>query len=151
METLLQNEHLGAVKLSMKWRIFAGYIGEWILDYPSYDPEIKDAEQRSEFRGGVLIVDEKTAEQFCGAMSEHEFTLTEIEALIKQRGAENVPLTVVVDFDNKLFVNGYYDRSIEEFVPVGWQGIFGDPLQYVPAGISSLWISARQATDKSER
>ena len=139
MKTLLKNEHLGAVKLHARWRFFAGYIGEWILDYQSYDPESNQAQWRSQFRGGLLRVDEKDAEQFCRVMSEREFTLAEVKALVEAQGPEKLPLTVVIDFDERLFVNGYYDRSIEEYVPPGWRGIFDDPLRYVPSEICSVW------------
>jgi hypothetical protein len=54
-------------------------------------------------------------------MKPYELRPEEIRAWVKERGAGNVPLMMVVDFDARKFVDGYH----EAFVPKsGWFGWF---------------------------
>lgn len=135
---LKRDEYLGAVKFQGEWHLLALYVGEWILDYPAYDPSPDDS-PADNYRHGLLVVSEKNAGEFLEAMREHEMSLGEVKSLIAMQGAELVPLTYVVNFDDKLFVDGHPDRDIAEYVPEGWTGVEDFPTNYVPPEIKSLW------------
>lgn len=141
------DELIGAVKHKSQWRFFAGTIAEWNLDYASYDPGYDPSKSSYLFRGGLLTVDETKADAFCIAMSEHELSHDDVRSLVAEKGAEKVPLTVVVNFDEKLFVNGFYDLAIEEYVPTGWRGVFDDPLKYVPDEVRAIWQPLQPQAD----
>lgn len=135
---LKRDEYLGAVKYAGEWHILALYVGEWILNYPAYDP-YSSKSPTDKYRNGLWVVNETNAAEFLRAMQEHELSLTEVEKLIAEKGPEEVPLTYVVNFDEKLFVDGHPDRDIAEYVPEGWTGIEDFPTNYVPQKIKSLW------------
>jgi len=136
---LQQDELLGAVRLESKWRFFAGTLAEWILDYVSYDPNYDPAKWAYVYRNNLLRVDETLASEFCDAMKEHEFLPDDIRRLVDEKGADKIPLVVVVDFDNRIFVNGFYDIALEEYAPKWWTKYFGNPYEYVPQEVRSLW------------
>jgi hypothetical protein len=131
---------IGAVKLDSRWRFYAGTVGEWILDYLSYDPS---ASSRSEhpFRDGLLVVGNSNADAFCRAMQPYQLSEADVRALIRLRGGNNFPLGVVVNFDEKLFVNGCSEIPLHEYVPNGWTGVEGNSYDHVPNEVRSLWES----------
>src|SRR5689334_7558961 len=108
-EVLTDSFLLGAVRLNERWRVYAGTLAEWTLDYPSYDPdnEPRSEEDRMSFRNGLWYVDENNAEEFCEAMQAYEIPLGVLRHWIAQKEANAVPLLMLVDFDNRLFVHGY--------------------------------------------
>lgn len=136
---LQQDELLGAVRLESKWHYFAGTIAEWILDYASYDPGYDPTQWTYVYRDNLLRVDETLAKEFCTAMKDHEFLPNDIRQLVGEKGADKVPLIVVIDFDNQVFVNGFYDIALEDYAPKWWNKIFGNPYDYVPPEVKSLW------------
>jgi hypothetical protein len=133
---------LGAVNLRGQWRLFAGSVGEWTLDYPACDPGWEPSEnERLEFRSGLLVVDVHNADEFCAAMQPYEVTTKTLVGWMQRVGQAAIPLTFVVDFDRRLFVHGY-DEPIEprgQYIPPSWTGIVDDPLDHVPAEIKDLW------------
>lgn len=134
---LRYDEWLGAVKVESKWHLLGLHVGEWILDYPSYDPYSNKSD--SNYRNGLWIVNEMNAREFIEAMRDEELSLEDVERLVKKRGVEDAPLLYVIDFDKRLFVDGHPDRDVEEYVPQGWTGIKDFPLNYVPDEIKSVW------------
>ena len=138
-----RDEYLGAVKIEDQWHLLALYIGEWILDYPSYDPISDKSEENNNYRQGLWVVDESNSKQFLQAMSNEEMSLEDIKRLVKKRGVQEVPLTYVVNFDEQLFVDGQPDRDIEEYVPANWKGIKDFPLNYVPDEIKDIWVTSQ--------
>lgn len=132
-----RDEWLGAVNVDGKWHLLALYTGEWILDYPTYDPFSDKSEKN--YRKGLWVVDQKNAQEFINAMRDEELSSSDVKELVKERGVEQMPLLYVVDFEKCLFVDGHHDRDIEEYVPKGWKGIKDFPLKYVPDEIKSIW------------
>jgi hypothetical protein len=132
-------ELLGAVCHRQHWRFYSGTIAEWILDYRAYDPAYDPSAWPTPFRNNLLTVSPDDAAAFQESMAPQEQSLDEVRALVQHRGTEAVPLSVVVDFDRRLFVNGYYDLAIEAYVPPGWQAVFDDPLQYLPEPLRTIW------------
>lgn len=136
---------IGAVKFNNRWRFYAGLVGEWILDYYLYDPEYKfdDLEDGSPvFRNNLFFVDEHNADEFCKAMNPYLLSTEEVYELLKKRGAANFPLYVVVNFDEQIYVNGYSELPMHEYVPATWKSVEDSPYKYVPADIAHLWISS---------
>ena len=129
---------IGAVRLSSRWRFYAGTVAEWILDYRSYDPS-DPSKWEHPFRNGLLVVDSSNSEAFCQAMQAYQLSEDDIRELVRLRGGNNFPLGVVVNFDEKLYVNGYSEIPLHEYVPDGWIGVEGNPYDYVPAEVRSFW------------
>jgi len=140
MSKLKRDEYIGAVHADGIWRFFAGTLAEWILDYNTYDPNYDPNKWSGTFRNNLLRVEVNQASAFQDAMRAHELSEADIKALVKERGADKVPLTVVVDFDERQFVNSYYDLALEEYVPPGWTAVFDDPQKYIPTPVRALWL-----------
>ena len=139
----LLSSHLliGAVKWRSRWRYFAGTLGEWTLDYRAYDPSYTPPAGDKSFRGGLMCVDQSNADEFCAVMEPWELAPGEIADWVKHHGSESVPLVMVVDFDERLFVHGY-SESVEPkstYLPKGWQGIEDDPYKHVPSQVAAPW------------
>jgi hypothetical protein len=49
-------------------------------------------------------------------------------------------LDFVVDFDDRLFVNGWRELVIpfHKLIPEGWKGIKGYPYEYIPSDLKEL-------------
>lgn len=44
-----------------------------------------------------------------------------------------------LDFDKKMFVNGFTDMEVEEYLPdESWKGEFGTPVNYLPEEIKAI-------------
>ncbi|MBD2530317.1 hypothetical protein H6G97_12340 [Nostoc flagelliforme FACHB-838] len=138
-EDLDPDDLIGAVKYNSKWRFFGGTVAEWILDYASYDPDFDPSKSDVVFRNNLLKVDETNAVHFLKAMEPYELLVTDLQQLIKQEGANNWPLTTVVDFDKKTYVNGFSEIPLHQYVPTGWTGYEGYTLDYVPENIRAFW------------
>jgi hypothetical protein len=132
---------IGAVKWRSRWHYFAGTLGEWTFDYPAYDPSYRPPPGDKTFRGGLLQVDQSNADEFCAVMKPYELNPETIARWVKQHGRGDVPLVMVADFDDRLFVHGY-DEPVEpksNYLPTGWRGIEDDPYGHVPPEISAPW------------
>ncbi|MFN6559704.1 MAG: hypothetical protein RMY28_007840 [Nostoc sp. ChiSLP01] len=139
LQDLDPDDLIGAVKFNSKWRFFCGTIAEWILDYASYDPGFDPSKSDVVFRNNLLKVDETNTVHFLKAMEPYELFAKDIQQLIEEEGASNWPLTIVVDFDKKTYVNGFSEITLHQYVPTGWTGYEGNPLNYVPENIRAFW------------
>ncbi len=74
-------------------------------------------------------------------MQPYQLSEADVRALIRLRGGNNFPLGVVVNFDEKLFVNGCSEIPLHEYVPNGWTGVEGNSYDHVPNEVRSLWES----------
>ncbi len=138
LEDILHDELLiGAVRLRSRWRLFAGTLGEWTLDYAAYEPGCNEVPK--DFRGGLLRVDVDNADAFCAAMEPFELQPEQLLAWIAEHGPQALRLTMVVDFDRRTFVHGYLEpvEPKSNYVPAGWTGIEDDPLKHVPQEIAA--------------
>jgi hypothetical protein len=145
------DERLGLVIIEGNQRFFLEHDAWWILDYQRYSPSIIDSETRTtDFRNGILLVDENNAEKFLEVMKDSEVLAKDVRRLILEarelmetdEDEEEFVLMFLIDFDKKLYVNGFFDflvQPYEEFVPKGWTGILDNPLKYVSDDIKSLW------------
>lgn len=142
-EDLDPDDLIGAVKHDSNWQFFAGTVAEWILDYATYDPSFDPDKSSVTFRGNLLQVDESNAAQFCEAMKPYELTTLDLQQLVEEEGANNWPLTIVVDFTRRTYVNGFSEIPLHKYIPNTWKGHEGNPLDYVPEDIRSLWINQK--------
>jgi hypothetical protein len=132
------DEYIGAVKLNSEWRCFYDMLSMWILDYASYHPEYNPTP--GGWRAGLLQVDETNAQAFCNALADREILLEHIPRTVKRTSTGQQPLTFVINFDEKIFVNGWQDNiAIHEYAPQGWTAVEDDPYQYIPPELKALW------------
>jgi hypothetical protein len=130
------DEYLGAVKIDSKWRIFHDVLGMWILDYSAYDDYVP---KLGGWREGIMKVDQNNAAQYCRAMEAKEIPPQLIPDAISVLGGQ-MPLTFVVNFDDRFFVNGWHDNiAIHEYVPDGWKGISDNPYKHIPQELKARW------------
>ena len=134
------DEYLGAVKVEGNWHFLADFVGEWILNYPAYDPDYDPSQWKYKFRNGLLVVDETNAKEFLETMREKELSFESVKKLVAEKGKDKIPLTYVIDFDECIFVDGNSERDIAEYVPRNWKGIEDFPLNYVPDEIKAVWM-----------
>ena len=128
---------IGAVHFAGKWRVYAGTQAEWILNYQAYDHS-DPAEWSEPFRGNLLLVDVYNADKFIQIMQPYELPSIDLAELVRQRGANNFPLSIVVDFDRRLYVNGYHEAMLQEYIPPGWTGIEDNPFNFVPVELKTF-------------
>ena len=136
-----ENQIIGAVRLNSEWRFYSGATGEWIMDYKSYDPSYDPEKWPNTFRNGILEVDVHNASEFCTAMKEYELTLDDVVETMRED--KDLSLSILMDFDRKLYVNGYYDMLLEEYVPMGWVGISDDPTKFLSEDIKIKLVGKR--------
>jgi hypothetical protein len=141
-EPILQNptivptdEFVGAVVKDSVTRYFYNILSMWILDYSSYHPQYDPDNPKfgtGGWRKGLLTVDLLTADAYINLLALQEIDQKSLKTTISEFG-NTVEIVFVVDFDKKLFVNGWHDNiAIHEYVPMGWQGIEDDPNLYIP-------------------
>ena len=111
----------------------------FVMNYPKYDPSILTSDERAgEFRDGVLVVDNSTAEAYLKSMQPDAVSLDELRAELPDRKDSLQPV-FLIDFDNHQYVSWYFDIDYEEYVPDGWEGVFDNPLNYLPDEVKAIW------------
>jgi hypothetical protein len=133
---------IGAVKYKGQWRFFAGIVAEWVLDYERYEPGYDPVRDDTPFRNGLLVVNENNAGEFCNVMAPYELSPSDIEQLIKKEGANHFPLSIVIDFDAKVYINGFSEIPLHEYVPSNWVAKEDNSLKYLPDNFKALWTLA---------
>ncbi|MBL8164163.1 MAG: hypothetical protein JNJ61_19405 [Anaerolineae bacterium] len=137
--TSIYSEHyIGAVRFHGDWRVFHELLSMWILDYRSYDDTF--APKEGEWRYNLMIVDQNNAEAYIESMAKNEILVTQIPHIRLGDFPGQAQLTFVVNFDEKLFINGWHDNiPIHEYVPQDWTGIEATPYDYIPSDLRLLW------------
>jgi hypothetical protein len=133
---------IGAVKHQANWQLFDAPIASWVLNYLLYNPNLSsliDRNVRKVVQNNLLEVDERNAEEFLTAIETYKTDPTEIQEYILAGYVEGSQLGVVIDFDNKVYINGYSETPLQEYIPAHWTGYEGSPLDYVPDSIKSIW------------
>jgi hypothetical protein len=139
LEDIDSDDLIGAVKYKANWRFFICTVAEWILDYSTYDPSFSPSHSKVVFRNNLLKVDEVNVSQFLEAIQEYEISYSELEELIKKNNINDWPLQIVVDFDEMIYINGFSEIGLHEYIPSHWRGFEGLPLEFVPENIKKLW------------
>src|SRR5688500_3071360 len=92
------DELIGLVRLAGSWRAFAGYAGEWILDYMRDDPTFRPEDWGEPTpRTSLIAVTTDDGEAFCHAMEERAITAREMKQLITIHGQRRLTPTFLVD------------------------------------------------------
>jgi hypothetical protein len=131
------DDYMGAIKIDSEWQFFYEMLSMWILDYKAYDPEY--VPKSGGWRENILKVDRDNAKEYCQAMKTKEIPVPLIPNTMSSWGRQ-LRLTFVVNFDERLFINGWHDNiAIHEYVPDGWKGIEDDPYSYIPQELKTLW------------
>lgn len=111
----------------------------FVMDYPKYDPSIIASKERSsDFRDGVLLVDDSTAEAYLKAMQADTISLEELRAEFPGHKDALQPI-FLIDFDGRRYISWYFDIDYEEYVPSGWEGVFDNPLNHLPDEVKVIW------------
>jgi hypothetical protein len=103
-----------------------GNLGEFILDYASYDPAFVATGDMRGFRDGLVTVTADTAPRFLAALHAVPMTGEDVRALIESDQNE-IDLLAFIDFDARRYIHSYYDLALEDYLPKGWHGALGDP------------------------
>lgn len=132
------DELLGIIYWNSTFRLYGAWLADWILDYPTYDPGYDTYEEQKLFRGGLLVVRPDQGAEYCEVMRENEIDREELKEYLKHH-ASRTPLDFYVDFSRALFVNGFHEVPIEDYVPAGWTGIEDEAMDYLPDDIKAFW------------
>jgi hypothetical protein len=133
------NYLLGAVRVNGRVMFYMNPIAYWIMDTKSYDPGYDASGSPGPlFRDGVFIVDSHNVNLFLKAIEPDSVSLEDIIGNLPLLG-EELNLFFLIDFNSRLFVNGYADIEIEKYIPEDWKGIFDNPLNYLPDDIKAIW------------
>jgi hypothetical protein len=130
---------LGCIKKSGRCDIYLMPIAWWILNYKKYDPQYNPNEWKDVFRDHIYNVTDNQIENFLRSVDEDKLNTEELVIL-----ADNMPLRYrhlffYIDFDDKLFVNGFSDIEVESYLPdENWKGFFGVPIDYLPIDLKKL-------------
>jgi hypothetical protein len=128
------DEYVGVVVKGGVRRYFFNILSMWILDYASYYPDYDPLDPRfggGEWRKGLLRVNSDNADAYIDALSNQEIPNNMLDAITSEYGG-GVTITFIVNFDEKLFVNGWHDNiPLHEYVPSGWRGVEDDPYLYL--------------------
>lgn len=111
----------------------------FVMDYAKYDPSITTSEERSgKFRDGVLLVDNSTVLAYLKSMQPDAISIDELQAELPNR-KDSLQPTFLIDFDSHRYVSWYFDIDYEEYIPSGWEGVFDNPLSYLPDEVRRIW------------
>lgn len=133
-QIMLDNDDIiGAVSANNQWIVLAANPYQWALD----PRKLEDVKQpwNGLFRKNdddIKLVLEPDSQRI---------TLDELNAL-RDSGhyrEQDLQLTVLVDFDRKLFVSAFYDQPLEKYTPQDWDSRFADPLPFAPLEIQKWW------------
>lgn len=128
---------IAAIKYSGRWYFLLGTIGELILDYKRYDPEYDPDKYTAIYRGNILTLDESNAGRFLEVMREYLLSLDQLLQYKKEFPGEPV-IDVLIDFDQKFYVNGYAELPLEKYVPRGWRSVLAEPRNHLPPELVQL-------------
>jgi hypothetical protein len=133
---------IGAVKHQANWQIFDAPIASWVLNHLLYNPKLSsliDRYVQEVVQNNLLEVDETNAEEFLTAIETYKTDPTEIQESMLAGYEEVSQLAVVIDFDNKVYVNNYPKVPLQDYIPIHWAGYTGSPIDYVPDDIKAIW------------
>jgi hypothetical protein len=131
---------IGAVRYQSKWRIFEPPVHSWVLNYCLYNPKLTaliDPNVHEVTQNNLLEVDETNAENFLTAIETYETFPDQIRDFL-EAGYDD-ELSVVIDFDNKVYNNNYPEIPLQNYIPSHWTVYQGSPLDYVPDDIRAIW------------
>jgi hypothetical protein len=130
---------VGAICYKGIWRFYFMPPIYWVTDSDYYDPGYNSqTSSDSEFRRGVGKLHATNADIYIKSIEDDGVSSSWINEnyLIYK---DDLKPVFLVDIDNHLFVSKFYDVDYENHVAPRWQGVFGDPLEYMPDEIKKIW------------
>lgn len=130
---------LGLVSYQDTIMIYMAPSAWFVMNYPKYDPSILTSQERStDFRNGVLMVDNSTVEAYLKAMRPDAISVNDLKGELPNNHEALQPI-FLIDFNNQRYVSWFHDIDYEEYIPPDWEGIFDNPLTYLPDEIKQIW------------
>jgi hypothetical protein len=133
------NYLLGCIRHKGEYSIYLMPIAWWILNYKKYDPTYNPADWKDVYRDNILNVSDGVVDDFMKSIEEDKVIFNEFGTTIDDIPIKYRHIHFFIDFDNKLFVNGFYDNiELEEYLPDrNWVGRIDDPNNYLPNDLKS--------------
>jgi len=129
------NDILGAVITTAGTRVFAAQPYAWALD-PSrllgHPPTSWDGLFRVSPEGEIQLQEHFNAK---------ELSRDDVAEILRSAAPSDLQpwWTVVVDFEKKRFVSGFFDQPIEDYAPASWRSSFDDPYEFIPEELAAWW------------
>ena len=130
---------LAAIKFRGHWRFFYDTESMFLLDFTKFDDSHKPSP--GDWRYGILIVTEDNAEQWMNELA-GELTLDQLPYTYWEGTSDQIKLTFVIDFDNKLWIgHGWQmDQSaLHDYQPDGWTTGEDNVYDWLPPEIRKVW------------
>lgn len=134
------NYLLGCIRYKEAYNIYLMPIAWWILNYKKYDPGYNPQDWQDVYRDNILNVSKDVVDDFIRSIEVDKVDFTEFSMAIRDIPLKYKRLYFFIDFDNNLFVNGYYDNiEMEEYLPdEEWEGKVDDPRNYLPKDLQNF-------------
>ncbi len=162
MEDLKQrfenNYLLGCIKHLGQYELYLMPIAWWILNHEKYDPEYHSKRKSVSFETGygpskpepifrdnILNVTDERIEDYLSSIKEDKLIFEDLKSILTDISEEYRQIYFFIDFDNKVFINGFFDIEVEDCLPDQiWKGEAGEPVNYLPLDLKKnieLWLS----------
>jgi hypothetical protein len=140
-ELFEDNYLLGCIKYNNSYSIYLMPIAWWILNYKKYDPSYNPNDWTDVYRENILNVTDDKIDGFLKSIEQDRLSLDEVQLLGNDIPHEYLHINFFVDFDKKMFINGYSDNvAVEEYLPdESWRGQIDNSINYLPDNIRSLF------------
>jgi len=139
---LEDNYLLGYIKYKDVGAFYLMPIAYWILNYVKYNSQYDPRECPSVFRNNILNVTDDAILGFLSSIQEDKVLFGDFQIAVHYVAKEFASLYFYIDFDNKLFVNGFVDIEAEEYLPdESWNGQVDDPNNYLPDEFSRNYLT----------
>jgi len=127
---------LGCIRYQNSYFLYAMPLGWWILNYDKYDPSFRSHADLASFRNGILNVIDSEVGNFLDTIECDKVTPGDFKLAVNA-SAEERRLNFFIDFDGKLFINGYFENvEPEEYLPdTAWRGEIGYPIEFLPKAL----------------
>lgn len=139
-ENFDNNYLLGLIQYNGTYDFYLMPIAWWILNHQKYDPFF-DTKKWGHFRNKLYNILDKDITHFLYSIAEDKLQLEDLEWIFNNIDVEFRLLRFFIDFDKKVFVNGFEDIDVEDYLPDStWRGIKGNPLLYIPQQLKNIKI-----------
>lgn len=136
------NALLGCIKINNEYNFYLMPVAWWILNYKKYDPA-HSTHANFDFRNNIYTVTDSNIGNFIQSISADKISAAELQQITNTYKNTNEQyysyLSFYIDFDKKLYVNGFYNIELEKYLPEKWKGKSGNPTNYLPRNLFVLF------------
>jgi len=138
---LKENHLIGCIKYKNDFQFYLMPVAWWILDYESYSPSILK-EDEFNFRNGIYNVIDDRVEDYLNSINIDKITYSDVKYINQNFSDEYSRIVFFIDFDDKKYINGFFDIDVEEYLPdTAWVGKSDwDPINYFPENLKNLIV-----------